>query len=281
MEEKIKEVELVNGKQLFRELKHFIHKWFDTITVKIRGTITPIEIRSSSDFREIDLFEIKAVYCPSDFYRPTYEILREELWCPALKQEIINYLERLLQDYNHMDPKLFKLAISYIITQLRREGKTKKLSLPQKAELIGRLEVTRDFYDLNIVGDVLLANGEQKQVEFLKLENLFRIWSPFSDPTTKILRKNPELWTQALTNLIISLLIEIKDFTNPQYKEDIQRAERVLRDKSKKAKFCNQLHDGLLKTDDRVLYNPQLLKAFKTIAAICDFKLDPDLLVMT
>lgn len=280
MGKEIKKVELINGKQLFEELKHFTHNWMGAITIRISGTITPIEIRSSTDFQDTDLFEMNTANPMRDLYLPTYKILCKDLWCPALKQEIIGYLEAIPSNYNYMDYKIAKLAIPYIITLLRRESKTKELSLPEKNKLVGELRADNDFHDLNIVGNVLFANGEQKEIEFLKLEKIFCIWAPFSDPTTRVLRKNKKLWTQELTNLIISLLAEIIDFIGDRYKGDIEKAKRILRGKSEKAKFCNQLRDGLLKTDDTVLQDPQVLEAFRTIATICDFNLNSELLAI-
>ncbi|MFH1522492.1 MAG: hypothetical protein ABIE43_01575 [Patescibacteria group bacterium] len=277
-----KRVELVNGKQLLGDLKLFKNEFRGTTTIRIEGTVIPITNISASDFKGIDLFELKtpnSISMMQGIALPSYKILRPDLWCKALRLEIIEKLESYRPSYPDLESSRMLLkSIPFVVKRLKKEGKLRELSLLENAKLIGELRIKTFGLDnsLAIVGDVVYEDKKQSEVELLVLNNIFRIWSPFIDVTTKIRRINRKLWNKPLVNLTIQFLMEISEFTS--FEKDIEKAVSYLKKNSNKGRFINQFHQMLIKVDDNVLQKTEVIEAFQVVISACGSEIDTNLL---
>ncbi len=274
-------VKLIEDKQLLGELRVFRHEFMGRVTISLSGTITPIQIVSSNDFAKTDLFEMTGpspVAMINRISLPSYKVLAPNLWCPALRQEIIACLEWLKTNYRYLDQYLdqdiTKPAIAYIIRRRHKESKRLTLPLPNGATLIGELALSDFFRDIRVLGNIALPNGEKTTLCFYEVENFFIDW-PSKQRADK--RMNQELWNNKLADLIIALLTEIKDFT--QCAGAVEKSIQFLTRNSDRAKFCNQLHKQLLRADQETLRQPATLQAFRALAEVGGFNLNLELLV--
>jgi len=145
--------------------------------------------------------------------------------------------------------------------------------------LIGELEVVERCmsYDLKLAGKVVFAEGKEELVDLFEFKDIFHPPWP-GDYPTRFVRKNKHLWNKKLADLVLAFITEITDFVGDRFEKDLEMGKIYISRKGGKARFCNQLRDGLLKANEEKLQDPAVLRAFESISSICGFKLDTELL---